>query len=105
MSTANSSPSPEILYDQLLQATLRGCDIGRRAAEEVAKGVGGASSQLVETVRKHEEQLDTLDREINEGVTTAITNAPEQRARQLLACLKFIIELERIGDLLLNVSN
>ena len=28
-----------------------------------------------------------------------------EHARELLACLKFIIDLERIGDLLLNCSN
>jgi phosphate uptake regulator len=50
-------------------------------------------------------ELDTFDREINEGVTSLITQVPPEHARELLACLKLIIELERIGDLLLGFAN
>jgi phosphate transport system protein len=56
-------------------------------------------------VRGYEEELDTLDRQINEEVTGAITGVSEADARELLAALKAIIELERIGDLLLNIAN
>jgi phosphate transport system protein len=104
MSTADAK-SPENAYDQLLGATLRGFQAAREAAEALAKGAGSANSVLAEKVRKYEEELDTLDHDINEGVTTAISQVPAQRARELLACLKFIIELERIGDLLQNVTN
>src|SRR5919199_311075 len=49
---------------------------------------------------------EMLEFKINEGVTTLITRGvSEKEARELLSCLKFIIELERIGDLLLNVAN
>jgi phosphate transport system protein len=34
-----------------------------------------------------------------------IAGVDEAEARQLLTCLKFILELERIGDLLLNFAN
>ena len=56
-------------------------------------------------VREREKELDTLDRVIDQGVTSIITKVDEEQARELLACLKFIIDLERIGDLLLNCSN
>ena len=52
-----------------------------------------------------EKELDALDREIDQGVTCIITKVSEQTARELLACMKFNIGLERIGDLLLNCSN
>jgi phosphate transport system protein len=42
---------------------------------------------------------------IDQGVTLVITQVSPEHARQMLACLKFIIDLERIGDLLLNCSN
>jgi phosphate transport system protein len=38
-------------------------------------------------------------------VTTAITQVTELEARELLACMKFMIGLERIGDLLLSFAN
>ena len=60
---------------------------------------------MLEGVREREKELDTLDREIDQGVTCIITKVSEQSARELLACMKFNIGLERIGDLLLNCSN
>ena len=91
--------------EQLVAATLRGFEAAREAANELAKGVNGANQGLADRVRKYEEELDKLDHDINEGVTSAICQVTPERARELLACLKFIIELERIGDLLQNVTN
>src|SRR6266545_8214293 len=89
-------------YSHLLELTLRGFEVARAAAVAVADGVATSSAQFLESVQQHEEELDTLDREINEGVTHAITQVSPMRARELLTCLKFILELERIGDLLLG---
>jgi phosphate transport system protein len=90
---------------RMVGLTLRGCEIAGLAAHAVAEGLSSGSSKVWEQVRKHEEELDTLDRQINEEVTSTIAGVPEPQARELLACLKSIIELERIGDLLLNVAN
>ena len=46
-----------------------------------------------------------LDMEIDDGVTDAITRVSASEARELLACMKFMIGLERIGDLLLSFAN
>ncbi len=106
MSTAElRNPSPDDSYEQLLAFCQRGFEAAREAAEVLAKGLGGADSGLAERLRQYEEELDKLDHDINDAVTAAISQVPAQRARELLACLKFIIELERIGDLLLNVAN
>lgn len=106
MSTAElKNPSPDESYEQLLNSSLRGFDAAREAAEALAKGVGSPSGALADKVRQYEEELDKLDHDINDAVTAAISQAPAERTRELLACLKFIIELERIGDLLLNVAN
>ena len=43
--------------------------------------------------------------EIDSGVTQIITQVTESEARELLACMKFMISLERIGDLLLSFSS
>ena len=106
MSTANlKTPLPDNSYEQLMHSSLRGFEAAREAAEVLAKGVSLPSGALAEKVRQYEEELDKLDHDINDGVTAAISQEPAQRTRELLACLKFIIELERIGDLLLNVAN
>ncbi|HEV2118139.1 MAG TPA: PhoU domain-containing protein [Terriglobales bacterium] len=106
MSTAElKNSSPDNSYEQLLRSSLRGFEAAREAAEALAKGVNSPNSALAEKVRQYEEELDKLDHDINDAVTTTISQVPAQRARELLACLKFIIELERIGDLLLNVAN
>ena len=42
--------------------------------------------------------------EVDSGVTTTITRVPESETGQLLACMKAMIGLERIGDLLLSFA-
>ncbi len=85
--------------------TLRGCEVARMAAAAVAEGIATGAPGKLDSVRQHEEELDALDRQVNEGVTAAIPGASEGDARELLSCLKYILELERVGDLLLNVAN
>lgn len=97
---------PDLSTQQVLELTTRGCASAKAAAEALTQAFEKSSLTAVETVKKHEEELDSLDHDINDGVTqlvTRVTSATE--ARELLACLKFIIELERIGDLLWNVAN
>jgi len=43
--------------------------------------------------------------EIDSAVTSVITEVEPTEARELLACMKFMISLERIGDLLLSFAN
>ena len=99
------SPKPEEICVQLQEQTLQACQIARMAAGIVAEGIATGVPSLLEGVRQREKELDALDREIDQGVTSIITKVSETQARELLACLKFIIGLERVGDLLLNCSN
>jgi len=46
-----------------------------------------------------------LDRDIDDLVTATIPRVADDEARTLLACMKFGISLERIGDLLLSFVN
>src|SRR5271157_6664501 len=106
MSMADSeAPSPEEISAHLQEQTLQACQVARMAAGIVAEGIATGVPSLLEGVRQREKELDTLDREIDQGVTAVITKVSEEQARELLACLKFIIDLERVGDLLLNCSN
>jgi phosphate transport system protein len=97
--------SPEQVSAHLQERTLQACQLARKAAGIVAEGIATGVASLLDGVREREKELDALDREIDQGVTSIITKVSEQTARELLACMKFNIGLERIGDLLLNCSN
>ena len=90
---------------RLVASTLRACDVAKSAAMLTARELAGGSPDFLQKIQTAEEELDRLDREINESVTSVINHVSDQQTRELLACLKFIIELERIGDLLLSVAN
>lgn len=51
------------------------------------------------TVCECERELDVLERKIDENLPSAITRVGEGKARELIAYLQFITDLERIGDL------
>ncbi len=105
MNTAHAPLSPDIICAEIQEQTLEACRVARKAAGIVAEGIATGVASVLDGVRQREKDLDTLDREIDERVTSVITQAGAEHARELLACLKFIIDLERIGDLLLNCSN
>jgi phosphate transport system protein len=89
----------------LLELTLDAFRVAHRAAAAAAEGIAISSKSLLNEVREHERELDGLDRDIDDLVTTTITRLSESDARTLLACMKFGISLERIGDLLLSFVN
>ena len=106
MSTASiPSPTPEPSHNQLVQRTVQACQVAKEAAAAAAEGIATGSSALLHSIRQREKELDTLDMEIDGGVTAAITRVSEAEARELLACMKVMIGLERIGDLLLSFAN
>jgi phosphate transport system protein len=100
-----SATSPEKVAALLRAQTLEACRVARKAAGLVAEGIATGVANLLDGVRQLEKELDGLDHDIDQGVTAIITKVSEEEARELLACLKFNIGLERIGDLLLNCSN
>ncbi len=104
-SAAVNTPFPERPYSHLVTRTIEACHVAKEAAGTAAEGIATGSSALLGTLREKEKQLDTLDREIDDGVTLAITQVTEPEARELLACMKFMISLERIGDLLLSFAS
>ena len=106
MSTASvSSFPPEPSYTQLVRRTVQACQLAKDAAAAAAEGIATGSAALLNSIRQREKELDAIDMEIDSGVTTAITRVTEVEARELLACMKFMIGLERIGDLLLSFVN
>jgi phosphate transport system protein len=105
MSTAIQNSEPEPAHHYIVRRTVEACNLAKEAAAAAAEGIATGSNTLLSSLRQRERELDTLDMEIDGGVTTAITEVGPAEARELLACMKFMIGLERIGDLLLSFGN
>ena len=108
MSTAAvKTPDPEPAHRYLVRRTVEACAIAKEAAAAAAEGIATGSSAMLSSLRQRERDLDAFDMEIDSGVTTALTEdgVGPAEARELLACMKFMIGLERIGDLLLSFAN
>ena len=84
----------------LANLTLQACELAQEAASHAIDGlINGAASSL-EAVRSCEQALDELDRELDERMASTITQVTPEQARELLACMKLMLNLERVGDLL-----
>jgi phosphate transport system protein len=83
----------------------RACLVAKDAAFNVQDYIENSSNIAFVAVRQCEKELDQIEREIDQLLPSAITEVSEPEARQLLACLKFITDLERIGDLLSSAAN
>ena len=105
MSTASvKTPWPEPSHTGLVQRTVEACELAREAAAIAAEGIATGSMSRLDAIRQCEKNLDAIDREVDSGVTSTITHVPESETGQLLACMKVMIGLERIGDLLLSFA-
>ncbi len=96
---------PQPVYTHLVQRTIEACRVAQEAAAAAAEGIATGSVGPLQSIRSREKELDCLDLEIDAGVTEAITRVTGTEARELLACMKVMIGLERIGDLLLSFSS
>jgi len=85
--------------DELTALVLRACLIAKDAVFNVQDAIGNESRLAFLTIKDCEKELDQIERKIDEHLPGAITRVGEAKARELLACLKFITDLERIGDL------
>ena len=105
MSTASvKTPPIEPSHVVLVRRTVEACELAREAAAIAAEGIATGSMSRLNAIRQCEKELDAIDVEVDSGVTSTITQVPETETRQLLACMKVMIGLERIGDLLLSFA-
>ena len=106
MSTARvEAPPQESTHQHILHRTVEACRLAKEAAGAAAEGIATGCTALLNSLRQRERELDGLDMEIDTAVTSVITEVEPTQARELLACMKFMISLERIGDLLLSFAN
>lgn len=86
-------------HAELVAMTLRACQLAKAAVANAADGLAKKNAAPFRAVADAERELDRLDRELDERITFAVSRVPAEQARELLACMKIMIDLERIGDL------
>src|SRR5271169_5776561 len=96
------SNNDDFAEDELTALVVRGCLIARDALFNVRDFLADGSRLAFLAIKDCEKELDQIERKIDEQLPEAITRVGEAKARELLACLKFITDLERIGDLAYN---
>lgn len=79
--------------------------IAKDAVSNAHEYVDVRSRLALMAIRECEHELDVLERKIDENLPAAITRVGEDKARELIAYLQFITDLERIGDLALWVAH
>lgn len=89
----------DLAEDALTALVVRGCLIARDAVFNVRDYLADGSRLAFLAIKDCEKELDQIERKIDDQLPEAITRVGEAKARELLACLKFITDLERIGDL------
>src|SRR5216684_2016176 len=101
---AKTKGSPSRETHALTELALRACLVASDAAFNTRDFLATAAQVAFLAVRDCEKELDQIEQEIDEQLPAAITQVSELEARELLACLRFSNELERIGDLLWSVT-
>jgi phosphate transport system protein len=90
---------------ELTEMVSRACLVARDAAFNISDYIANASRMALVAVKQCEKELDDIERDLDELLPSAITDVTEPEARRLLACLRFITDLERIGDLMCSVAH
>jgi len=88
----------------MTELALRACLVASDAAFNIKDFLASSSRVAVLTVRDCEKELDRIEQQIDQEIPAAIAQVTEMEARELLACLRFSTDLERIGDLLWGVG-
>src|SRR5262245_47824006 len=87
-------------YSHLMDLTQQACLVAKDAVSHALDGMINGSSAALQTVRSCEEKLDDLDRELDEELANTITQVEPAQARELLAAMNLMLDLERVGDLI-----
>jgi len=90
--------------DELARTGLKAFLIARDAASNVPDLFTQSARMAFLAIKECEQELDVIERYIDERIPAAIARVNEARARQLLTSLKCTTDLERIGDLVMSMA-
>src|SRR5258708_38983082 len=97
-----SPKKPSGSLDDLARTALRAFLIARDAAFNVRDLLTHSSRMAFLAIKECEQELDVIERYIDDRLPAAITRVNEARARQVLTRRKCTTDLERIGDLMMS---
>lgn len=95
---------PSSTQSHLVDLTMSAFSVAKEEVTYAIDGLINGSQLALLAVRKCEERLDGMDREMDQELATVITQVTPAHARELLACMKLMIDLERIGDLVASFA-
>lgn len=99
-----SAQKPTGALDDLSRTALKAFLIARDAVFNMRDLLTHSSRMAFLAIKECEQELDIIERYIDDKLPAAITRVNEGRARQLLTSLKCTTDLERIGDLMMSVA-
>ena len=88
---------------ELIRLSLQACLIAKDAVKNLTDALSNGSSMAFLTINDCEKELDQIDQYIDEHIAETILHASAPEVREPLACVKFTIDLERIGDLIHDI--
>ena len=94
----------EYSRDDLVAITGEAFHTAKKAISAAIAGLVEGSAEAFATVKLSEERLDGYDRELDQQLAPVMTQVSHAEARELLACMKLMIDLERIGDLVASFA-
>jgi phosphate transport system protein len=100
--TSTTPIMPNATPDRLLALVNQAFDLVRDGARGAAEFFAHNHNGAVNDVSECERELDRLDREFDDQLGAALAGADPKRVTELVAGLKLMVDLERIGDLLLS---
>jgi len=104
ISAKKSKHKPTESLDDLSRTALKAFLIARDAVFNMRDLLTHSSRMAFLAIKECEQELDIIERCIDDKLPAAITRVSEARARQLLTSLKCTTDLERIGDLMMSVA-
>jgi len=97
-------PHESSAQSHLVDLTMSAFSVAKEEVTHAIDGLINGSHLALLAVRKCEERLDCMDREMDQELATVITQVTPAQARELLACMKLMLDLERIGDLVASFA-
>ena len=97
-------PHESSARSHLVDLTMSACSVAKEEVTYAIDGLINGSNMALLAVRKCEERLDSMDREMDQELAAVITQVTPSQARELLACMKLMLDLERIGDLVASFA-
>ena len=104
MTPKKTKPAQKREPHELTELAIRACLVASDAAFNIKDFLAKSSRVALLAVRDCERELDRIEQQIDQQLPAAIAQVTEVEARELLACLRFSTDLERVGDLLWGVG-